>query len=103
MKIVFIIQRILMSMTLDPWANLAGGEQDAKTKALVGGIDTLILTIGISGAAASFIAAAIMLLRKNARKREQGKERLFNTVIIILCLSGLTFIVGTIVDIIKSI
>lgn len=90
-------------MTLDPWSNIDNLYDVSKTNALVGSINSVFITMAWAGAVISLLTAFIMMMLKGAKNRGNGKQRLFNVAIIIICISGLTSIVGIIMSIIQSI
>lgn len=90
-------------MTLDPWSNIDNLYDVSKTNALVGSINSVFITMAWSGAVISLLTAFIMIMLKGAKNRDNGKKRLYNVAIIIICISGLTSIVGIIMSIVQSI
>lgn len=90
-------------MTLDPWSNIDNLYDVSKTNALVGSINSVFITMAWAGAVISLLTAFIMMMLKGAKNRGNGKQRLFNVAIIIICISGLTSIVGIIMSIVQSI
>lgn len=89
-------------MTLNPWSNIDVHYDAGKTNVIVGSVNSVLLAIAWTGVAISFVIVAILFMFKGKKNRGLGKQRLVNVVVIILCISGLTSIVGTIMAIISS-
>lgn len=103
MSLWIIVNSLLMS--LNPWSNIDwGAEQDAaKTNSLVASTNRVFITLAWTGAAISILIAAILIMKRDKKKRTDGKDRLVHTFIIILCISGAVTIVSTIMAIAESI
>lgn len=90
-------------MTLDPWQNIGANYDAGKTNVLVGSVNSVFITMAWAGAIISLLITAILVMSKSGKNRKSGKQRFINVCIIIICISGLTSIVGIIMSIIQSI